>query len=108
VAYSGTRAVQRVGAPSHEFRGRRTPLNRAVRWNLVNGAYRLLLRLGTETMTVRYEALVRSPRDHVVRIADFAGAPVDPAQLGFIGEGAVQLGVDHMPFANRVRLQESA
>ena len=56
-------------------------------------------------MTVRYEALVRSPRDHVVRIADFAGAPVAPAQLGFIGEGAVQLGVDHMPFANRVRLQ---
>jgi Sulfotransferase family len=105
VAYSGTRVVQRVGAPSHEFRGRRTPLNSAVRWNLVNGAYRLLPRLGTETMTVRYEALVRSPRDHVVRIADFAGAPVDPAQLGFIGEGAVQLGVDHMPFANRVRLQ---
>jgi hypothetical protein len=105
VAYSGMKKVPRVGASSSEYRGRRTPTKSAVRWNLVNGAYRLLPRLGTATLTVRYEALVQQPREHVERIAAFAGAPVRSPDLRHIGREQVELGVDHMPFANRVRLQ---
>jgi len=105
VAYSGMKTVQRAGAPSGGYRGQRTPTNSALRWNLVNSACRLLPRLGTATLTVRYEALVRQPREHIERIAAFAGERVEGADLGFLGEEEVEVGVDHMPFANRVRLQ---
>jgi hypothetical protein len=76
-------------------------------WNYQNLAIEMLARMGTPTMRVRYEDLVRSPRETLSSIADFAGVPVDGAQLDFVvQEGSsywTELGVTHSASGNPMR-----
>ena len=54
---------------------------------------------------VRYEDLVRRPRETIERILTFEGALPLPADLGFVDGHRVSLGVDHTVAGNPMRFQ---
>jgi hypothetical protein len=111
VAYSNSKwvksqaSVRRPGSAKGPYRGRRRPAKAAARWLWINLAFDLLSRLGVNVVRVRYEAMVRSPREELRRIAGAFGIPLSTDDLGFIRDDVVDLPQDHLVAGNRVRLK---
>jgi hypothetical protein len=104
VAYSKTKFVHRQGARAEEFRVRRKPPKASEKWVWMNLSFDALRKLGVTTSRVRYEDLVRSPRDELLRIMREVGTPVEPDDLTFVHEGRVDLPADHFAAGSRMRM----
>jgi hypothetical protein len=111
VAYSNLKvvrsqtSVRRPGSSKGLYRGRRRPAKAAARWLWINLAFELLGRLGVPVVRVRYEAMVRSPREELRRIAGALGIPLSPDDLEFVHGDVVDLPQEHMVAGNRMRLE---
>jgi hypothetical protein len=103
VAYSNVKWVRRQAAGGAPYRARREPARTGMRWVWVNLAFQQLARR-VPSLFLNYESLVRSPKTELVRIARHAGMPVGEGSLGFVGNGEVELGPDHLVAGNRMRL----
>ncbi len=107
VAYSWSRTVSRPDATTETHIARYSATTSATRWNVQNGALQLLSHLGTPTLRIRYEDLVREPAARLREIAAFAGLPGD-TDLGFLhtdgpGNWWADLGVAHTASGNPMR-----
>jgi hypothetical protein len=100
--------VSRQRSPKGPYRVRRPPAKAAARWLWINLSFELLAALRVPTVRVRYEALVRSPRAELERIAGKVGIGIAAGDLGFIQDGSVDLGPDHLVAGNRMRLEAGA
>src|SRR5205807_2139118 len=61
---------------------------------------------GPPGMVLRYEALLENPREGLERILAHAGEPVTPESFAFLGDGWVDLGVDHTVAGNPMRFHQ--
>lgn len=100
VAYSNVKVVKRQG---ESYRVRRRPAKAGLRWTWVNGSFEVLARHGVPTQVVRYESLVRHPREEIRRLVDFAGVQVQETALDIFDGNVVQLSDDHLVAGNRMR-----
>ncbi|GIU97221.1 MAG: sulfotransferase [Actinomycetota bacterium] len=105
VAYSKTKWVHRQGARSDEFRVRRPPPKSGEKWIWMNLSFDALAGLGVPTSRLRYEELVRSPKGALLRVLSELGIERRVDDLGFIGEGWVELPTDHLAAGSRMRLE---
>ncbi len=107
VAYSWSRIVQRPETTAETHIATYSAASAAIRWNLQNAALQLLAQLGTPTLHIRYEDLVRDPAAKLREIAAFAGLPESPG-LGFLdtdgrGNWWADMGVTHTASGNPMR-----
>jgi hypothetical protein len=104
VAYSSSKHVPRQGGSPGTARVVSPPARTAIRWIWINLAVDLLSALDVPTTIMRYESFVRHPRAELERVAAFAGIPLAPGDLEFVGDGEVSLPRDHLVAGNRMRL----
>jgi hypothetical protein len=105
VAYSNTKKVERQGSlADRPYRVQRDPRKSSVKWTWFNLSYPILRWFGTPMMRVRYETLVREPRETLQAAAAFLGAPLSDEDLAFLHDGSVDLPSGHIPAGNRMRL----
>jgi len=81
----------------------RPPLLTALRWNGHNLLARALARAAKSHVRVRYEDLVRAPARTLANVADALG--MERSELGFVGDGAVELRRGHSVAGNPSRFQ---
>lgn len=100
VAFSWKKQVaNRVTAGESSYMERYGPVSASLRYVLYNGLTRLVGALGVPYLFVRYEDLVRDPAGKLKVIARH-GIPGD-VDLGFVGDGYVQLEPNHTADGNR-------
>lgn len=105
VAYSWTRKVRRPEvADAETFMHRQPAALTALYWVKDNLLLDLLRPLRVPCLRLRYEALVAHPREHTAAILRHAGQ--DGANLGFVGDGHVDLAVDHTVAGNPMRFRQ--
>jgi hypothetical protein len=106
VAYSWTKQVLRpdVTGPV-EYMHRYAPARMGARWVIRNMQMEVLGRLSVPRVLVRYERLVESPREQIVRVLESLGENADPGDLSFITDGVVELGLNHTVMGNPMRMQ---
>ena len=106
VAYSWTKEVKKPEVTGDDaFMPVYSPSSSGRQWvayNLLFDALGLLDR----TMVLRYEALLENPRRGLERILHHAGEPVTPESFAFLGDGWVDLGVDHTVAGNPMRFHQ--
>lgn len=108
VAYSWSRIVRRPETTAETRMATYSAATAAVRWNMQNGALQLLSRLGTPTLRIRYEDLMRDPGARLREIAAFtglSGQDTGPEFLHAEGPGSwwADLGVTHTASGNPMR-----
>ena len=105
-AYSATkRQVMRDSVDRAVYKHRYAPTVTTLRWISYHLIFDLIARSGTPRLVVRYEDVVRAPREILPRIAAFAGRSISDQDLGFVSEAAVRLGEDHTAVGNDSRLE---
>jgi hypothetical protein len=105
VAHSWTKKIARPDAPGKDmYMHRYQPPRIAARWMTRNAMMELLGRLGVPEVRVRYENLVRAPRDELARVLEGLGESFSPADLSFIDDGHVTLGTNHTVMGNPMRM----
>lgn len=105
-AFSWTKKVVRPDAVDQTvYMQRYHPGRIASRYITRNLMMELLGGLGVPTARMRYEDVVREPRPHVERIVRLAGEEVESGALDFIGDGEVELGVNHTVHGNPLRMK---
>ena len=106
VAYSWTKEVRKPEVTGDDaFMPVYSPSSSGRQWV----AYNLLfdaLGLLDKTMILRYEALMAEPRAGLERILAHATEPVTDNSFGFLGDGWVDLGVDHTVAGNPMRFHQ--
>jgi len=106
VAYSWTKEVRKPEVTGDDaFMPVYSPGSSGRQWL----AYNLLFdALGAveDTMVLRYEALLSDPRRGLERILAHAGEPSTPESFSFLGDGWVELGVDHTVAGNPMRFHQ--
>jgi hypothetical protein len=106
VAYSWTKEVKKPEVTGDDaFMPQYSPSSSGRQWvayNLMFDALGVLDR----TMLLRYEALMANPREGLERILAHAGEPVTPDSFNFLGDGWVDLGVDHTVAGNPMRFHQ--
>ena len=107
-AHSWSREVRRSDAMQGGYLRTYRPHDTALRWSSDHLLMHLLDRLATQSLRVRYEDLVASPRTEVERILAHIDEPVPPGDLAFIGDDAVHVGTDHTVAGNRMRFQRGS
>ena len=103
VAYSWTKTVARPESDGADEMTRYTPGRSALLWNAHNAAFGLLARRGVPVRRIRYEQFLADPRLALSGLADFAGVPIVPADLDFLGPEHADLGVGHSAAGNPMR-----
>jgi len=106
VAYSWTKKVRKPEvAGSEDYMDRQPPAVTALYWmgdNLLLDGLRLLR---VPSRGLRYESLVARPREHAGAVLRHADPALGGLDLGFIGDGHVDLTVDHTVAGNPVRFR---
>jgi hypothetical protein len=106
VAYSWTKEVRKPEVTGDDaFMPVYSPSSSGRQWV----AYNLLFdALGVidNTMILRYEALMAQPREGLERILAAASEPVTDESFAFLGDGWVDLGVDHTVAGNPMRFHQ--
>jgi hypothetical protein len=106
VAFSWTKPIRRDEVVDSDTRMRTfTPLRMSARYLSYNLLFHLLRRLGVPTLLLRYESLVRDPAGQLTRVLDHAGRPPADGELGFIGDGWVDLSPSHGLSGNPMRFR---
>nr|WP_239102793.1 sulfotransferase [Actinoplanes siamensis] len=103
VAYSWTKRVARPETDGADEMTRYPPIRSALLWNAHNAAFDLLARRGTPVRRIRYEEFLADPRAGLLGLADFAGLPLQPGDLDFLGLGQANLGIGHSAAGNPMR-----
>ena len=103
VAHSWTKVVARPEDDGRSEMTRYSPGRSALLWNAHNAAFGLLARRGVPLRRVRYEQFVADPQDGLRSLASFAGLPLRPGDLDFLGESHADLRVGHSAAGNPMR-----
>jgi Sulfotransferase family len=103
VAYSWTKTVARPETDGADQMTRYSPGRSALLWNAHNAAFGLLARRGVPVLRIRYEEFLADPRAGLIRLADFAGVPLQPGDLEFLRHGHADLQVGHSAAGNPMR-----
>jgi hypothetical protein len=107
VAFSWTRLLRRLEVVDSEaMMATKDPLRIGARWLVQNLLFHVLRRLGVPTLLLRYESLVRRPSAELVRLLHHAGRPPADGELGFVGDGWVELGTSHAIAGNPMRFRQ--
>jgi hypothetical protein len=105
-AYSATkRQTMRDSVDRTVYKHRYPPVVITLRWIVYHTIFELMAKRGTRRMLVRYEDVVRSPREALARIAQFAGFSLRGKDLDFVSDGQVSFRQDHTAVGNDSRLQ---
>jgi UDP-N-acetylglucosamine transferase subunit ALG13 len=102
VVYSWQKRVVREDGGRRDQMVRYGTGSASVRYVLYNGLTHAV-RAGLPYLLLRYEDLVRDPVTALGRVVRHAGLP-DPAPLGFLGDGSVELAANHTVDGNPMRL----
>ena len=106
VAFSWTKRMRRAEVVEGEaLMATDTPLRMSARYLGYNLLFHLLGVIGVRSMLLRYESLVRDPAAELARVLAFAGRPPVPGELGFVGDGWVELGPSHALAGNPMRFR---
>ena len=104
VAFSWTKRMRRAEVVSGDaLMATDTPLRMSARYLAYNLLFHLLGALGVRSLLLRYESLVRDPAGELARVLDLAGRPAAAGELGFVGDGWVELGSSHALAGNPMR-----
>jgi hypothetical protein len=103
VAYSWTKTVARPEADGTSVMTRYSPGRSALLWNAHNAAFGLLARRGVPVRRIRYEEFLTDPRAALIRLADFAGITLAPADMAFLRPQYADLSVGHSAAGNPMR-----
>ena len=82
-----------------------TPLRMSARYLGYNLLFHLLTLTGVRGILLRYESLVRDPVPQLTRVLGHAGRPPAAGELGFVGDGWVELGPSHALAGNPMRFR---
>ena len=109
VAYSWMKKIARPDTPGrvvymHQFQ----PSRIAFRWMTRNAMMEMLGRMGVPEVRVRYESLVRSPRQEMTRVLEGLDEPFVPDDLSFISGEQVTLRANHTVMGNPMRMDNGA
>ncbi|MGH9004967.1 MAG: sulfotransferase, partial [Acidimicrobiia bacterium] len=107
VAYSWTKEVKKpeVTGGDDAFMPQYSPSSSGRQWVAYNLLFDALGVIDT-TMILRYEALMAQPRKGLERILAAASEPVTDESFAFLGDGWVDLGVDHTVAGNPMRFHQ--
>ena len=86
-------------------KGTLPPRRSAMHWAEYHLLFHGLSVLDGGQLVVRYEDVVRHPREELARIAGFLGDELDSRALGFVEPGAVVLAADHTAVGNDMRFR---
>jgi hypothetical protein len=75
----------------------------SARYLAYNLLFHLLRGLGVPGRLLRYESLVADPAGELTRVLELAGRPPAAGELGFVGDGWVELGPSHALAGNPMR-----
>jgi hypothetical protein len=104
VAFSWTKLMRRAEVVDGDaLMATDTPLRMSARYVSYNLLFHLLPRLGVRRLLLRYESLVGDPAGELTRVLDHAGRPPADGELGFVGDGWVELGPSHALAGNPMR-----
>jgi UDP-N-acetylglucosamine transferase subunit ALG13 len=107
VAFAWTKVMRRAEVADGEaLMATGHPLRLAGRWLIHNLLFHLLRAMGVPSLLVRYETLVRHPRRELARILRHLGRSPEDADLGFVGDGYVDLGSGHALAGNPMRFAQ--
>ncbi|HYY80504.1 MAG TPA: sulfotransferase [Actinomycetes bacterium] len=107
VAFSWTRLRRQLEVPDGEaLMATDRPLRSSGRYLAYNLLFHLLRRLGVASLLQRYESLVADPAGQLRRAATLAGRTVAERELGFIGDGYLELGPSHALAGNPMRFRQ--
>jgi hypothetical protein len=106
VAFSWGKLMRRLEVVDAEaLMATTTPLRMSARYLAHNSLFHLLRRLGVPTLLLRYESLVRDPAGQLAQVLGHAGRPPAAGELGFVGDGWVELGPSHALAGNPMRFR---
>ncbi len=106
VAYSWTKEVKKPEVTGDDaFMPQYSPSSSGRQWVAYNLMFDALGAIDS-TMLLRYEALMANPREGLERILAHAGEPVTPESFAFLGDGWVDLAVDHTVAGNPMRFHQ--
>jgi hypothetical protein len=106
VAYSWTKEVKKPEVTGDDaFMPQYSPSSSGRQWVAYNLMFDALGAIDS-TMLLRYEALMANPREGLERILAHAGEPVTADSFAFLGDGWVDLGVDHTVAGNPMRFHQ--
>lgn len=104
VAFSWGKLMRRVEVVDAEaLMATDTPLRMSARYLAYNSLFHLLRGLGVPTLLLHYESLVRRPAAELHRVLGHADRPAADGELGFVGDGWVELGTSHALAGNPMR-----
>ena len=106
VAFSWTKRMRRAEVVAGDaLMATDTPLRMSARYLAYNLLFHLLRVLGVRGLLLRYESLVRDPAAQLARVLELAGRPAAAGELGFVGDGWVELGPSHALAGNPMRFR---
>jgi hypothetical protein len=106
VAFSWTKRTRRAEvAAGDALMATESPLRLSGRYLGYNLLFHLLGRLGVPGLRLRYESLVRDPAGELARVLALAGRPPAAGELGFVGDGWVELAPGHALAGNPMRFR---
>ena len=106
-AFSATkRQIMRDSVDRVVWKHHYPPALITMRWMLYHSVFDCLSMVDGRTLLVRYEDVVRSPRDALRRTAAFAGVPVDGQVLDFATPPTVRLRTNHTAVGNDMRFAD--
>jgi hypothetical protein len=104
VAFSWGKLMRRLEVVDAEaLMATTTPLRMSARYLAYNSLFHLLRQLGVPTLLLQYESLVHRPAAELHRVLGHAGRPAADGELGFVGDGWVELGTSHALAGNPMR-----
>jgi hypothetical protein len=106
VAFSWTKRMRRAEVVAGDaLMATQTPLRLSARYLGYNLLFHLLRALGVPGLLLRYESLVGDPAGQLARVLTLAGRPPAAGELGFVGDGWVELGPSHALAGNPMRFR---
>jgi hypothetical protein len=106
VAFSWTKRMRRAEVVAGDaLMATDTPLRMSARYLGYNLLFHLLALTGVRGLLLRYESLVRDPAAELTRVLALADRPPAAGELGFVGDGWVELGPSHALAGNPMRFR---
>jgi hypothetical protein len=105
VAFAWTKRVRRLEVDSDTLMKTFHPLRMGLRYLGYNLLFHLLALAGAASLRLRYESLVAAPTAELGRVLHHAGRPARDGELGFVGDGWVELGSSHALAGNPMRFR---
>jgi hypothetical protein len=104
VAFSWTKLMRRAEVVDGDaLMATNSPLRMSLRYLAYNLLFHLLGAVGVGTRRLRYESLVADPAGELAEVLAHAGRPPGQGELGFVGDGWVELGPSHALAGNPMR-----